>query len=147
MKYSLQDVEVVRIPDGDTFSVNYVDRSGEHQEARVRIMGIDCPESSQPYGREARDLGRSMAMNEHVTLHVHTEDRYGRLVADVDTPDGRNYGLEMLRAGAAWHYKAYDRRSTYANAENDARRAQIGLWAAPDPEEPWAYRKRKREGQ
>lgn len=107
-----------------------------------------CALSNYPHAsrrQEAREIGEKMVFRTHVTLHVHDTDRYGRIVADVVTKDGQNYGCEMLRQGAAWHYKAYDRREEYAQLEQEARQAGIGLWSYPRPQEPWEYRRRIRE--
>lgn len=95
--------------------------------------------------QDARQIGEKLIFRTNVTLHVHTTDRYGRLVADVITQSGLNFGEEMLRQGAAWHYKAYDKRQNLAQLEVDAREARIGLWAFPRPQEPWEYRRRKRQ--
>jgi len=135
------------MPDGDTFTCEYADTNGATTTARVRIMAIDCPESKQNFGQEARAIGEKYLMRTHVTLHVHDTDRYGRIVADVVTASGVNYGAEMLRQGAAWHYKAYDRREELAQLEQQARDAGIGLWAYPRPQQPWEYRRRIRENQ
>ncbi len=107
---------------------------------------------------------------------MHTTDRYGRLVADVILENGLDYGQEMLRKGAAWvsffsyyfnlnrlllcmsdvgfnfslvaqHYKAYDKRQELADLEQEARNAGVGLWSYARPQEPWVYRKKKRERQ
>lgn len=108
-------------------------------------MAIDCPETRQNHGPEAGAYARSMIEGTSVTLHVHTTDRYGRLVADVITRDGRNLGEEMLRSGCAWHYKAYDKRQNLAELERQAQEDKRGLWAFARPQPPWDYRRRKRE--
>lgn len=41
---------VFKMPDGDTFTCDYTNASGQKATARVRIMGIDCPESNQNFG-------------------------------------------------------------------------------------------------
>lgn len=95
--------------------------------------------------QEAGDIGREMLLRTKVTLFVHTTDRYGRMVADVITENGINYGEELLRQGAAWHYKAYDKRPHLDELEKQARAQKIGLWAYARPQEPWEYRRRRRE--
>lgn len=103
VKFTIAHAHVFKMPDGDTFSVDHPDSSsGQKVTSRIRILGIDCPETAQNFGPEATEIGRAMALKKKVVLHVHTTDQYGRLVADVVLPDGRNYGEEMLRQGAAW---------------------------------------------
>lgn len=55
-----------------------------------------------------------------------------------------NFAEDMLRAGAAWHYKHYDKREKYAQLEQEAREAKRGLWAGARPMAPWEYRRRYR---
>lgn len=103
VKFTIRNAHVFKMPDGDTFTVDHPDSStGQKVTSRIRILGIDCPETAQNFGPEAGEIGRKMAFKQNVTLHVHTTDQYGRLVADVVLPNGKNYGEEMLRKGAAW---------------------------------------------
>ncbi|MCB1995644.1 MAG: thermonuclease family protein [Rhodoferax sp.] len=59
-------------------------------------------------------------------------------------------GLELVAAGLAWHYKAYEREQTaqdrqaYAAAEETARARRLGLWADAEPVPPWEFRRRPR---
>jgi endonuclease YncB( thermonuclease family) len=51
--------------------------------------------------------------------------------------------LEQVKAGMAWHYRKYAKeqavedRATYAQAEDQARAGQRGLWRDPEPVPPW----------
>ena len=58
---------------------------------------------------------------------------------------GKELNLEILKAGFAWHYKRYSKRQDYADAEEVARKAGIGLWANKDPTPPWEWRREKRK--
>jgi micrococcal nuclease len=55
--------------------------------------------------------------------------------------DGRDAGLDMVRAGLAWHYVRYSNDSLLASAERDARGAHRGLWVQPAPIAPWEFRR------
>lgn len=142
----IPNCRVTKIPDGDTFTCIHTEpNTTSPTTLRVRVMGIDTPETKQNYGPEAGDLARSVLTDALVTLHVHTTDRYNRTVADVVVSStGLDFGQYMLRQGAAWHYKAYDKRETYAHLEDQARAQRIGLWAFPRPQQPWEYRRRLR---
>lgn len=80
-----QPTEVI---DGDTFDIEVTHylSSNDYEyggEERVRVQGIDAPELPGPGGRLAkRDLKRCIMGNE-VKLHIHSRDKYGRLIADV----------------------------------------------------------------
>jgi len=141
--FTIESARVFKMPDGDTITINY----DNGKSARVRLQGIDCPETAQNFGKEAGDIGREMLMNSNIKLYVHTKDRYERLVATVITQNGLDFSKEMLRKGAAWHYKSYDKRQELARLEEDARNRQIGLWAYSRPQEPWKYRAKKRQQQ
>lgn len=135
---------VSRMPDGDTLTCNYTDPSGQKASVRVRVYAIDCPETAQNFGSEAKQIGQALLLHKTVTLHPHTIDRYGRLVADVITHTGINYSEYMLRKGAAWHYKAYNDSPTLSQIEADARANRVGLWSFARPQAPWDYRRRHR---
>ncbi|KAI3931732.1 hypothetical protein MKW92_043534 [Papaver armeniacum] len=112
---------------------------------RVRLSGIDCPESKMPYGQEAKQQLIKLVQGKCLLIHVYTEDRYGRLVGDIHS-NGKFVQEVMLKKGCAWHYAAYDKRPELIKWENAARAKQVGLWASPNPEKPWEWRKNKRDG-
>ena len=72
--------------------------------------------------------------------------RYGRIVGKPLT-NGIDACLEQVKAGFAWHYKKYQHEQSpedqklYADAENDARDARLGLWRENNPNPPWEYRR------
>lgn len=138
--------QISRIPDGDTFTCTYTHPlTHVRTTSRVRVQGIDTPETRQAYGPDATAIAQKLLADSLVTLHVHTTDRYSRLIADVFVErTGANLAEEMLKAGAAWHYKHYDKRESYAQLEQDAKQARRGLWAAARPMPPWEYRRRYR---
>ncbi|XP_006645532.3 probable staphylococcal-like nuclease CAN1 [Oryza brachyantha] len=109
---------------------------------RIRLRGIDAPESSMPYGREAKEELMTLVQGNRLKISVYGNDRYGRLVADVDC-NGVFVQEHMLKKGLAWHYIAYDQRLELARWENQAKASQMGLWSLPNPEKPWEWRKEK----
>src|SRR3954451_24685760 len=78
-------------------------------------------------------------------VRVTGKDCYGRTLADVTLPDGRNLNHELVKAGYAWCYRRYaphDRE--LERLEKEARDAKRGLWSDPHAIPPWEYRKRSR---
>ena len=129
--------KVVGLSDGDTLSV-----LREGKAVKVRLHGIDTPESKQPFGTRARQYTGELAFNQLVTVLVRDTDRYGRIVGEVVLPDGRNLGQELVRAGYAWWYRQYaPQETTLAQLEADARAAKQGLWSDPHAKAPWEWRK------
>ncbi|GAY40535.1 hypothetical protein CUMW_052670 [Citrus unshiu] len=110
-----------------------------------KSRGIDAPESSMPYGKEAQNELIKIVQGKCLRVLVYGDDRYGRCVADLYC-NGIFVQEVMLKKGCAWHYSAYDQRSELAKWEKEARAKRVGLWAASNPEEPWEWRKDRREG-
>ena len=86
--------KVVGISDGDPLTV-LVDR----QTDKVRRHGVDAPESGQPFGAASKRRASDLAFGQVVTVKPHDVDRYGRTVAEVGLPDGRDLGRELVGAG------------------------------------------------
>jgi micrococcal nuclease len=129
---------VVGITDGDTIRVLH-----EGREVRIRLHGIDCPESKQAFGTRAKQFTSEMVFDQVVRLRVRDIDRYGRTVAEVSLEDGRMLNRELVRAGLAWWYRHYaPHDTTLEQLEQEAREAKRGLWADPDPVAPWEWRRR-----
>lgn len=128
--------EVVAIVDGDTIRVMH-DGAAE----RIRLHGIDCPEAGQPFGTRAQQFTSALAFNQEVTVHVRDVDRYGRTVADIILPDGRNLNRELVAAGLAWSYERYaPEAADLAKLEAKARAEKRGLWSDASPMPPWEWR-------
>jgi endonuclease YncB( thermonuclease family) len=136
---------VIRVADGDTITV--LDSS--NAQHRIRLQGIDAPESHQAFGTQSKKNLSDMVFGKDVTVTYDKTDQYGRLVGKI-VLDGRDVNLEQVKAGMAWHYKEYEReqpledRQIYARAEDEARQARRGLWRDPDRVEPSAFRREEK---
>ena len=132
---------VVRILDGDTVEV--LDAT-QHTE-RVRMGGIDAPEKTQAFGTQAKQRLADLAGGQAVSVDWQKRYRNGRVVGRLLAAD-RDVGLQLVREGYAWWYRAFaDEQSPvdrvlYAAAEQSARTARRGLWADAQPLAPWDYR-------
>jgi endonuclease YncB( thermonuclease family) len=133
--------KVVGIQDGDTLTV-WVDNGAT---TRIRLWGIDAPEKRQAYSNASKRYLSNLAYGKRVRLLVRDTDRYGRTVAEVILPDGRNANQEMVRAGYAWWFRKYaPNDSVLERLEDEACKGKGGLWADPHAVPPWEYRKAKR---
>jgi endonuclease YncB( thermonuclease family) len=128
------DGRVQRIVDGDTLIVRV-----EGKDERVRLIGIDTPEvsPSECGNRAATQALADLADGRRVRLISDSSqderDRYGRLLAYVETQGGTDVGEEVLRRGWARVYvfdRPFARVSRYRAAASDARRAGRGLSSA-----------------
>lgn len=125
---------VVTVLDGDTMDVL---RDG--REVRVRLDGIDAPESGQDFGPQAKQFMTDAALNRIVAVRGNEIDQYGRLIARV-TADGRDLSLAAVEAGFAWQFVRHSKDPSLAAAETRAHAQRLGLWAQPNPVPPWNYR-------
>ena len=129
--------QVVGLSDGDTFDIL---RDG--RAVRIRLYGVDCPESKQAFGTRARQFSSDLVFRQTVTITVRDTDPYGRPVGEVRLPDGRLLNEELVRAGLAWWYRTYAPNDTpLAQLEAQARAEQRGVWADLEPVPPWQWRK------
>ncbi|TYI08341.1 hypothetical protein ES332_A10G292400v1 [Gossypium tomentosum] len=113
---------------------------------RIRLRGIDAPEMSMPFGKEAKEELVKLVHGKCLRVLVYGEDQYGRCVADIYC-NGIFVQEVMLKKGLAWHYVAYDQRVEFATWQKEARTKKTGLWVQSNPEKPWEWRKKnKREG-
>lgn len=138
---------VTYVGDGDTASLQRKDGSA----VNCRIDKIDAPEvghpkagkKEQPFGEEAKRTLQNMIENKEVTLRITrpTQDKYGRNLCQIEV-EGKDVSAEMIRKGAAWLYKEYAKDPDLIEAQATARKNRTGLWQAPIPEYPPAFRRR-----
>ena len=127
---------VVYVYDGDTISV----RIGE-EECRVRLIGVDAPESAHrdeskntEEGKQAAQWLRDRLNNSRVYLEFdeQREDRFERLLAYVWLSDGETLVEdEMLRSGMAQilPMEPNDRYAArFEKLELEAKRSGAGFW-------------------
>ena len=122
------------------------------QEFRVRLYGIDAPESDQPFGRESTEALRGLLRAQPLALDVFAHDQYGRAIGLLYPRGGdqrQSLNVAMVRDGWAYCYHRNGRYSQGLNAaQRQAQAARRGVWSQRDePERPWVYRGRVREGQ
>ncbi|KAF3327418.1 nuclease CAN2 [Carex littledalei] len=113
------------------------------REYRIRLRGIDAPEMNMEYGQEAKDALTKLIQGKTLRIQVYEKDRYDRLVGDVYC-NGIFVQEKLLRKGCAWHYDHFDKRPSFAQWQKEARNAGRGLWANPNPVEPWEFKKMER---
>jgi micrococcal nuclease len=133
--------KVIGISDGDTIDV--LDSSKTTH--RIRLAGIDAPEKAQPFGQRSKEHLSDSVFGKQVVVQGGKIDKYGRTVGKI-LVNGFDANLEQVRAGFAWHYKAYaseqsaDDRSLYSAAEDKARAQHLGLWGEKKQMPPWEWR-------
>lgn len=134
--------KVVHVADGDTITV-----LAEGRENKIRFNGIDCPESSQAYGPEAREATAQAVLGNKVTIRSFRLDKYGRTIGDVILPDGSILNRTLVEIGACWWFRKYSSDESLGRLEGEAKAAKRGLWANDHPIPPWEYRHLKNIGE
>ena len=132
-------VKVVSISDGDTFTAINKD----NLQLKIRIFGIDAPEKKQAYGNKSKEFLSSLIFGKSISIDVQSKDGYGRYLAYVYSPEGKDVSLLMIHEGMAWHFTKYDNNEVYEAAQTVAKKARRGLWADPSPIAPWDFRSNK----
>jgi len=126
---------VVSVHDGDT--VRCLDDG--NREHKIRLTGIDAPETGQPFGTVSRDHLRQLVLRREVVVHDLGQDKYRRTLARLEV-DGKDVAVAMVAEGLAWHYVRYSDDQQLARAEREAKAAGRGLWADAKPVPPWEWR-------
>src|SRR5438874_2873964 len=70
---------VVRIADGDTITV----LDSTNTQHRIRLKGIDAPESHQAFGTQSKKNLSQMIFDQDVSVIYEKTDQYGRLVGKI----------------------------------------------------------------
>ena len=86
--------KVVKVESGEVIVVQLADSK---KRIKVRVLGIDCNIASR--GTAARVVGQTITLRSDKGFLPLLEDQFGRYVAYVQTGDGRDLGLELLKSG------------------------------------------------
>ena len=126
--------KVIRVVDGDTLIIDY-----NGTEERVRLIGVDTPESVHPneekntkFGKKASEFSKNYLENKEVTLEfdVQERDQYGRLLAYVYL-NNVMYNKTLLQEGYA-KIATYPPNVKYVDdftaIQEEARNNKKGLW-------------------
>ena len=116
--------KVIKISDGDTITV----LTDKREQVKVRLYGVDCPESRQAFGTRARQYTSGHVFGKRVRVEIMDTDHYGRTVGIVSTRDGKVLNRELLASGMAWLYTAYCKAPfcrEWKKAENTAKTVTV----------------------
>ena len=123
-------VRVKRVIDGDTILL----ADGE----RVRLIGVDTPETKHPqkpverFGKEAYLFTKRMVEGKEVHLEYDWQrrDKYNRLLAYVYLLDGTFLNAEIIKQGYGFAYTRFPFKylEEFRKYEREARENKRGLW-------------------
>ena len=100
---------MIKVVDGDTITI----RTSENEKIRVRLTGIDAPESDQLFGKASKEKLASFIANKDVRIETNKSDRNGRVLAKVWVQPSDcatcgktlNVNHAQILAGMAWGYR------------------------------------------
>jgi len=124
--------KVAAVSDGDTLVIK---RGGF--DTIVQIAGIDAPELSQDYGKDAAKELRHMAQGKKATVTIVEEADKRHVVGHVSV-GGQDVATALVKSGHAW--TSPEGGNELQTAQHQAKSAKEGIWAANDPTPPWTYR-------
>ena len=140
LKEGISSTGPPRIIDGDT-----IDIAGQ----RIRLHGIDAPESKQtcrrkgrPWncGSEATRTMQHLVGNQTVRCVGRDQDKYGRTIG-ICFAGGGSINAAIVSAGMALAYRQYSQDYVYEEAS--AKGANLGLWGG-EFVPPWEWRRGSR---
>ncbi|TSC85765.1 MAG: nuclease [Microgenomates group bacterium Gr01-1014_16] len=113
-------MRVTRVIDGDTFVI----KTGE----RVRLIGLDAPETGSCGSGEATKQLSGLILNRIIKIDRGTRDGWGRRLGIV-TADGVDVNLEMVKSGWARYDSFSDEKSAeMAEAGRAAEDQKLGIY-------------------
>ena len=161
-RYDGKDFTVTKVVDGDTLDIDVADPVGGQPTTRVRLWGVDTPETKHPkldvmyFGPEAAAFARQHVLGKRITLRLEpfqsTRGKYGRLLAYVyfsaeEDPPSAAWMLneQLINQGYGYADERFDHmlRERFIQLQKHAQKRARGLWAEATPEQfPQWYRSR-----
>ena len=143
--YANEEGVIINVVDGDTVHL----LNDNEEKLKIRLQYIDAPELDQSYGKESKFVLQQLILNKKVTVIGDKKDKYKRLLGVISL-DETDINLEMIKVGAAWHFKKYAKfdqteyqYQIYDENEHQAKLKKIGLWKE-NAISPWLWRKNKK---
>jgi len=112
---------LVKIVDGDTVDVLIDLGFNTTKKERVRLLGIDTPESAtkdlaeKKLGLEAKEyITQWFVKNTPFRLQTTKDDKYGRILGVFTGLDGKTLNTRLVDEGYAWAYDGGTKKKDFA---------------------------------
>ena len=93
----------------------------------IRLAGIDAPELNHPWGQKAKWELVRLCKGQVVTVRLHEDSSFDRLVGTCMLSDGRDLAAEMVKSGLALDWAKFS-GGKYKHLEAEGVRKK--LWRA-----------------
>ncbi|RIY38563.1 thermonuclease family protein [Psittacicella gerlachiana] len=154
INYNLATCKVSAVHDGDTVHCRLT--SNPKNDIKIRLLGIDAPETKQIYGKQSTEFLRKLILGKDIALYTTGLDVYKRYLGTLYLQEGSeflNVNQYMVATGNAWVYNYSNKSSqmykVYTQVSKTAQQQQLGLWNpqyyknGKGPQEPKVWRERK----
>jgi endonuclease YncB( thermonuclease family) len=136
--------KVIRVYNGDTLTID-----AQGKETRLRLFGIDAPESGQDGDVAATRFLRRLVLEHPVEIKVKETDQLNQIFAVV-IREGKESSINaaMLANGYAWVNPDQckgDECLKWKVIESQARTLKLGIWSDYNIVPPWEFRKQQRQ--
>ena len=128
---------VTHVSDGDTLWVRPLSGGAAR---KLRLQGIDAPESCQAWGAQASAALHTLLWSQVVQVHSLGHDSYGRMLAQVFF-QGVDVGGWMVLHGLAWSYRFQGQPGPYDAQQGQAQQQRSGLFAQSQLLTPYGFRR------
>ena len=128
--------KVIGIKDGDTILILLENKT----QKTLRLAEVDCPESGQPFGKNAKDFTSSQVFGKIISFVETDQDRYGRTIAKVYYDNGKYLSKEIIKNGLGWFYFKYSNNKELEKLNYDAKEKKLGLWQDIKAISPYEWR-------
>ena len=133
MAYEYKVKEVLRVVDGDTIDVLIDLGFGLTKKERVRVAGIDTPESrtrdlyEKYLGKEAAVYLEEELMFENIIIKTEKDGKYGRMLGWL-YKEGEDISIQerMINKGYGWAYDGGTKEKSYEELRQ--KRIADGSW-------------------
>ncbi len=130
-----EKLDFVRVIDGDTFVVK---NRRDGQEWRVRLWGVNAPDSKECFFDIATEVLRDELMGKKITYQRYGYDGYGRILAEVFV-DGKSLEEKLVERGVVKVYEAAEVHDglkpseefvkNLMRIEGYAKEKKVGVWS------------------
>ncbi len=93
----------------------------------MRLAEVDCPESKQPFGKNAKQFTSSKIFGKQIIYQPIQKDRYGRTIAKVYFDNGKYLSEELIKNGLGWWYSKYSKNENLGKIQSLAKKKYYNL--------------------
>jgi len=152
---------IVEVLDGDRIKIRHTGGGKADEEVTHCIRGAAAPHLDQPYGEQARDRLKELAVAGKEITHSGPVGRPYKKTSAVRFRTEKGYlAVTMVSEGLAWvveseledkhakpgsSKKLIPEADELLKAQEEARKAKRGLWADQNPIAPWEWLERSKE--